>query len=316
MFELLYPATSLFTTALFFWSGFRAWRAQNRFLKWGGAGLSVLLSTLTASISVVLIVGLIKVHARSAPTVVMKVEGTPEQIRRGQAIADSFCGACHTKTAKLTGGVDIGEHFPINVGSLVSANLTPAGELSHWSDGDIFRAIRNAVDPDGRWLFVMSLTNVSRLSDDDTRSVIAYLRSLPAAGEPTPNPSDRISGLGLLMMGVGLLPTGKPVSTVVISAPPPEPTARYGEYIMSYQDCRECHGKDLSGGVPGQLPPLGPDLHMVKNWKFEQFLTTLRTGVDPYGHELGKQMPWRPLGKMSDDELRALYEYLVQLPNT
>jgi mono/diheme cytochrome c family protein len=162
----------------------------------------------------------------------------------------------------------------------------------------------------------MSLTNVSRLSDEDTRSVIAYLRSLPAAGQRTPNPPDRISALGLLMLGAGLLPTGKPVSTAVITAPPPEPTARYGEYIMSYQDCRECHGKDLSGGVPGQLPPLGPDLHMVRDWKFEQFLSTLRTGIDPYGHELGKQMPWRPIGKMSDDELRALFEYIVQLPNT
>ena len=43
---------------------------------------------------------------------------------------------------------------------------------------------------------------------------------------------------------------------------------------------------------------------------------SLRTGVDPYGHELGKQMPWQPIGKMSDDELRAIFEYLAQLPKT
>jgi mono/diheme cytochrome c family protein len=316
MFDLLYPATSIFATTFLSWSGFRAWQAQNRLLKWGGAGLSALLSTVTALVSVVLIVGSFKVHARSAPTVIMKVEGTPALVRRGQAIADSFCGACHTKTGTLTGGVDIGEHFPVHVGSFVSANLTPAGDLGRWSDGDIFRAIRNSVDPDGHWLFVMSITNVSRLSDDDTRAVVAYLRSLPASGEKTPNPPDRISALGLLMLGAGLLPTGKPVTTAVITAPPPAPTARYGEYLLSYQDCRECHGKDLAGGVPGQLPPLGPDLHIVQDWTFAQFLTTMRTGVDPYGHELGKQMPWQPIGKMSDDDLRAMFEYLVQLPKS
>jgi mono/diheme cytochrome c family protein len=311
MFALLYPATSLLITSLLSWSGLRAWRAESRFLKWGGAGLAALSSAVAAIVSVMLIVGLLKAHARSAPTVVMKVEGTPEQIRRGQEISDSFCSACHTRTAPLTGGINIGEHFPVNVGAFVSSNLT---QLGAWTDGDIFRAIRNGVDRDGHWLFVMSLTNASRLSDEDTRAVVAYLRRLPAAGEPTPNPPDRISALGLLMLGAGLLPTGKPVSTASITAPAKSPTATYGEYIMSYQDCRECHGKDLSGGVPGQLPPLGPDLHVIREWKFEEFVTAMRTGVDPYGHEIGKQMPWQVIGRMSDDDLRALYEYLGHLP--
>jgi mono/diheme cytochrome c family protein len=312
MFELIYPATSLLTTALLSWSSFRAWRAKNPVLRWGGAGLAALLSTVAALVSVVLIVGLLKLHARSAPTVVMKIEGTPEQIRRGQAIADSFCGACHTPT--LTGGVDIGKHFPMDVGALVSSNLTPAGELAGWTDGDIFRAVRNSLDRDGHWLIVMSITNASRLSDADIRSVIAYLRSLPATGELTPNPPDRISALGLLLLGAGMLPTGKPVTNAVITAPQRSPNAQYGEYILSWQDCRECHGKNLAGGVPGQLPPLGPDLHIVKDWTFEQFLTAMRSGVDPNGRELGEAMPWRPIGRMGDDDLHAMYEYLAQLP--
>jgi hypothetical protein len=70
------------------------------------------------------------------------------------------------------------------------SNLTPAGDLS---DGDIFRAIRNDLDRDGRWLVVMSLTNAGKISDDDVRAVIAYLRSLPAAGQATPSPPDHLS---------------------------------------------------------------------------------------------------------------------------
>jgi hypothetical protein len=42
----------------------------------------------------------------------------------------------------------------------------------------------------------------------------------------------------------------------------------------------------------------------------------MRTGTDPGGHELSNQMPWRPIGKMDDEELGAVYEYLAHLPGS
>jgi mono/diheme cytochrome c family protein len=299
---------------LLVWSGLRAWRTKNHFIKWGGTGLAALLSTAISLVGVIAVVGLFKVHARSAPATELKVAGTAEQIRRGKAISDGFCSACHSKTGTLTGGLDIGEHFAVPIGSFVSANLTPAGQLSRWSDADIFRAIRNSIDRDGRWLIIMSYTNAGKLSDDDIGAVIAYIRSLPPAGEPTGNPPDHLNLLGIAMLGAGMLPKGKPVSTAIVTAPPKSPTLQYGEYILSYQDCRACHGDKLTGGVPGQLAPLGPDLNLVKGWKLEEFIATMRTGVDPNGHQLGKQMPWQPIGRMGDEELRAVYEYLTHLP--
>jgi mono/diheme cytochrome c family protein len=302
------------TAPLLAWSGIRAWQRKNRFLKWGGAILAALLAAAVSLVSIIVIVGLFKLHARSAPVPDLKVAGTSEQIRRGEAIANSFCDACHSKTGVLTGGDDIGKHFPIRIGSFVSSNLTPAGDLSRWSDGQIFRAIRNAVDADGRWLIVMSYTNAGKLSDDDIQALIAYIRSRPAAGEKTRNPPDDLNPLGITMLGAGMLPTGKPVFTSVITAPQKGPTVQYGEYIMSYQDCRECHGANLAGGVAGQLPPIGPGLTLVSQWKLEEFIATMRTGIDPAGHQLSAQMPWRPIGKMDDEELRAVYEYLIHLP--
>jgi mono/diheme cytochrome c family protein len=316
MFELLGPAISVSANVLLIWSGFRAWRIKNAFLKWSGVSLAALLSTVATAISVLLVVGLFKLHARTAPAVLLKLSPTSEQIQRGEEISNSFCGGCHSKTGTLTGGNNIGEDLPVPVGAFVSSNLTPAGPLSGWSDGEIFRAIRNGVGRDGRWLMIMSYTNAGKLSDDDTKAVIAYLRHLSPAGQQTPNPSDRLNPLGMLMLGAGMLPTGKPISHETITAPPKAPTAVYGEYILSYQDCRECHGKDLSGGVPGQLAPLGPSLHLVKDWKLGEFIATMRNGVDPNGHEIGKQMPWKPIGRMSDEELGAIYEYLTHLPNT
>jgi len=316
MFDLLGLAMLMMIAALLAWSGLCAWRAKNRFMKWGGTSLAALLSTAVTLLSLVMIVGLFKLHARSAPAPITKVAGTPEQIQRGKAISDGFCSACHSKTGTLTGGLDIGEHFPMPIGSFVSANLTPAGRLSRWTDADIFRAIRNSVDPDGRWLIIMSYTNAGKLSDEDISAVIAYIRGVRAAGKSTDDQPDHLNLLGIAMLGAGMLPEGKPVSIGPITAPPASPTLQYGEYILSYQDCRSCHGANLTGGVPGQLGPLGPDLNLVKRWKLEEFVATMRTGVNPNGHELSKEMPWRPIGRMSDEELSAVYEYLTHLPNS
>jgi cytochrome c553 len=304
------------TAALLVWSSNRAWQVKNNFFKWGGVSLTALLAAAVSFVSVLTIAGLFKLPARSAPVPDLKVAGTAEQIQRGQAIANSFCGACHSKTGPLTGGVDIGKDFPIPVGSFVSSNLTPAGQVNHYSDGEIFRAIRNGIDADGRWLTVMSYTNAGKLSDDDIQALIAYIRSQPAAGQETVNPPDQLNLLGVIMLGAGMLPGGKPVFTGVITAPPKGPTVQYGEYVLSYQDCRECHGANLAGGLEGQLGPIGPDLNLVKEWKLVEFIATMRTGTDPGGHELSKQVPWRPIGKMDDEELVAVYEYLTHLPGS
>jgi mono/diheme cytochrome c family protein len=299
-------------TALLVWFGFGALRFKSSCLKWAGVGFAAVLTVAVSSVSALTAAGLVRQHTRSAPLLELKVEPTPERIARGKAVTDSFCSACHTPT--LTGGSDVAKHLPIKIGSFVAANLTPGGALRRWSDGEIFRAIRNGVDANGRWLTIMSFTNASRLSDEDTKAVIAYLRSLPPAGASTPAPLDRFNLLGIVMLGAGLLPDAKPVTTASIAAPPRGATAEYGEYLLSYQDCRECHGKNLTGGVPGQLPPLGPDLGIVKTWTRTQFMATMRTGIDPTGRRISDQMPWRPVGRMADDELAAMHLYLTQLP--
>ena len=56
---------------------------------------------------------------------------------------------------------------------------------------------------------------------------------------------------------------------------------------------------------------------MVKGWKLEEFIATLRNGVDPNGYALdSNRMPWRAIGKMDDEELGAIYAYLKRLPDS
>jgi len=294
----------------------RALSLKGLFARWVGLSLAGLAAIVCLAPAVLMAAGLSKSRSRHAPAPAIKVAVTPQRIQRGQAVASGFCGACHSSADTMTGGRDLGEHMPAPIGHFIAANLTPVGPLSRWSDGQIFRAIRNSIDADGHWLTVMSLTNVGRLSDQDVEAVIAYIRSLPAAGEPTPDPPDTLSPLGLILLGAGQLPTGHPIFTGAITAPSKAPTAEYGGYILSYHDCRTCHGGDLRGGAPGQLGTIGPDLAMVKDWKLGDFITTLRTGVDPNGYHIdGNRMPWRAIGKMDDEELGAIYAYLKRLPN-
>src|SRR5258708_11952360 len=283
------------TSALLVWAGIRAWRIDNALLRWSGVCSAGLLATAVSLLSVLTVVGLLRLHARSAPVPNLTIAGTPAQIQRGQAIDSSFCSACHSKTAHLTGDMDIGKDFPIPVGSFVSSNLTPAGQLSRWSNGEIFRAIRNGIDAEGHWLTIMSYTNAGKLSDDDIKALIAYLRAQPAAGTATANPPDRFSLLGVILLGAAMLPRGKTVFTGVITSPHKRSTDEYGEYISWYLDCRECHGASLTGGVPGQLGPMGPGLNFIKEWKPTQFIPTMPTATDPRSHHLTQQLPQDPI---------------------
>src|SRR5260370_13244820 len=165
--DLLAVAMLIIIAILFAWSSRRAWRAKNRFIKWGGTWLAALLSVVATLVSGIVLVGLFEMHARNAPVRDLKVAGTPERIERGRAISDGFCSACHSKTGTLTAGLDLAQDLSVPIGSSVSSNLPPIGQLNHWSDGDIFRAIRNSVDRDCRWLVFLSSPTPTTLTHDN-----------------------------------------------------------------------------------------------------------------------------------------------------
>jgi mono/diheme cytochrome c family protein len=144
--------------------------------------------------------------------------------------------------------------------------------------------------------------------------VIAYLRSQPAVENKTPDPPDRANLLAALLFGAGMIPGGLPPVEGAIVAPPKAPSVAYGEYILSFQDCRNCHGEDLKGGKEGQLAPIGWNLDPVKQWTAEQFIATMRTGVNPDGYHLSVNMPWKQVGRLDDVELQAVHAYLASLP--
>lgn len=313
MFALMGPVALLAVAAVLTWSIFRSCRARNPLVRWSGVLCLALLGIACSSAGVLATVGVLKLRARTAPVPDITVAATAEQIQQGAVIAASLCGRCHDRGGELVGGYDLGRYLSVPIGAFMTSNLTPGGDLRHWSDGEIFRAIRNSVGKDGNWLVIMSLTGCANLSDADLRAVIAYLRQLPAAGASSASPPDRLNPLGLMMLGAGMLPS-RPVSAGVLTAPPRGPSSRYGEYLLSYQDCRGCHGAYLDGREPDGRAASGPSLDVVRAWSPEQFILTMRTGIDPHGHLVSSDMPWRAFGTMDDDALTAIYEYLAHGP--
>jgi mono/diheme cytochrome c family protein len=260
-------------------------------------------------------IGAIRANNRSAPIPEVAVMPTTETVLRGKSIADDFCGVCHSMVGPMAGGRDIGKELSVSLGSFVPPNLTPGGPLRTWTDAQIFRAVRNNIGADGEWLMMMSYTNAGRLSDEDILAVITYLRSVEPIAPVIPGPADKRNLLCDALLGASLLPSGAPINFAVITAPAKAATAEYGEYILSYQDCRSCHGAHLEGGNAGQMAPIGPSLQRVRGWSLEQFIVTLRTGVDPSGHRLDpRRMPWEFVGRMDDEELGALYASISQRP--
>lgn len=227
-----------------------------------------------------------------------------------------LCQRCHTEN--LGGEV----YFAIpGLLSIPTPNLTSGagGVGSFYTDADWGRAIRHGVAPDGRALLIMPSQTFYYLSDEDLGALIAYVKSVPPVDNELPE--WRIEPMGRLMDAVGMFP---PIAVDQINHTGPRPTApepgvtvAYGEYLA--RNCTECHGANLNGmpfGPPGEEVP-SPNLTPggeLASWSEGDFIHTLRTGLTPGGHQLSVDMPWPYFGRMTDDELKAVWMYLQSLP--
>jgi len=310
---LLWLIVVLLTVA-FVWLVARARRLASPAAKWaafiGGGVFALILLVLsgTSTRGMWMLYG-----PRGRPVRDIQVERTPERIARGQHIANTMCAGCHSLNGELplSGGKNLSDEAGIPLGDLYTINLTPAGPMAPWSDGQIFRAIRDGADERGRRLPVMSAQRARNLSDDDIYSVIAFLRSQPPVQHETPPP--RPSFLAAIMAGAGMLPLLPGMAPESIPPRAPADDAAYGEYIVKWIGCDECHGPNYTGGGGGVLP-IGPNLRSMKGWTREQFIAAMRTGTTPFGKQLDTLgMPWKFYGRMTDIELSAVHKYLTSL---
>jgi len=241
-------------------------------------------------------------------------------IARGKHRVETLCVGCHGDD--LSG---INKWFNAGpIGTIDSANLTSgAGGIGRefTSDEDYVRAIRHGIDPEGKPTLMFAVPATSHLSDEDLAAIIAYLKTVPPVDHKTSG--HQITPLGKIMIAAGQLgdlPVEVVSHEVHVTAPPEGVTVDYGGYLVTTNACSDCHGAQLAGGeypdpsinlISPNLTP-GGDL---STWTEHQFVSTIHTGVTPHGHKLDPElMPWKIYGKMTDDELKAVWMYLHSLP--
>ena len=287
-------------------------------LKWIGIILGGLVGLLLLAFVVLYSIGTMKVNQTyEVPVETIPIPTDAVAIQRGEHLATiNLCKRCHIENLA-------GQLYFVAPGllSIPTPNLTSGagGAGGFYTDEDWVRAIRHGVNREGRAIFIMPSQAFYHLSDEDLGALIAYLKSTPPVDNTLPE--RQIEPLGRLMMAVGMFP---PLSVDQIDhtgprpvAPEPGVTAAYGQYLA--RTCMECHGTNLNGipfGPPGEevpTPNLTPGGELAA-WSEEDFFRTLRTGVTPSGRELNIDMPWMAYGRMSDEELRALWLYLQSLP--
>jgi len=294
---------------------------MKKVFKWIGVVLGSLIGLLLVAGAVLYFIGNARLNKTyEFPPSSITVPTDAANIAYGKHRAEVLCAGCHS--ADLSGVSDWFNAGPL--GTVDSANLT-SGEGGFGreaaSDQDYVNAIRHGIDPEGLPIFMPAVVSTSNLSDEDLGAIIAYVKSVPPVDHVTTG--KHFTPLAKIMLAAGMLgklPVEEVGHEILVTAPDPGVSVEYGEYLVNTNDCRVCHGPDLNGGPfpDPTVTKISPNLTPGGEpgfWTEDEFINTVRTGVTPGGHELDNEfMPWKNYGRMTDDELKAIFLYLHSLP--
>ncbi len=147
----------------------------------------------------------------------------------------------------------------------------------------------------------------------------------------TASPARRVAlvALGLVATVFGLLglrsaiaPVTRPDASMYTAE-----TIERGRRLAAIGDCLGCHtardGAPHAGGLPLETPfgvvygtNLTPDVETgIGAWSFSAFQRAMREGVSRDGHRLYPAFPYTAFTRTTDDDLTALYAYLMSLPS-
>lgn len=289
-------------------------------LKW--AGILLLSFLLLILISAITILGRYnrrkeKVYTIALPTPRIPADST--SIARGMHFVP-VCQSCHGEA--LEGKVFFEDP---KIGNIYSPNLTRGngGIGSYYTDEDWIRAIRHGINPKGNALLIMPSSDFNTMCQQDLFDLIAYLKQAP--------PVDKIKGENTIpfftkvLLQLGAFGNAFHVEAINHNAPYAiAPTAsvsnKHGAYLLEITGCKACHGTELKGGKsPDPNSPYVPDITangVIKTWSAEQFTITLKTGITPEKKQLNDNfMPWKHIGQLPEQDLEAIYTYLMSISN-
>jgi mono/diheme cytochrome c family protein len=288
---------------------------MKKVLKWFGIVLGSLVVIVLLAVLVLYTMGsMMATRKYSTEVESVSLANSPEAVARGKHLAESvsLCVDCHGDNLSGT----LMSDDPM-IAILAATNLTSGqgGVGATYSDADFVRVLRHGLRPDGTSLFIMPSNYYAYYNDADLAAIIAYIRSV----QPVDNtlPKVKTGPMGRVLTGLGMFPPTMAEMIKKSGAKPsqvtPGVTKEYGEYVSNIAACRDCHGPNLAGNVPGNFAPYGPNLTPggeLARWSETDFVNAIRTGQTPTGRTLSDDMPWKKYGQMTDEELKALWAYL------
>jgi mono/diheme cytochrome c family protein len=130
-----------------------------------------------------------------------------------------------------------------------------------------------------------------------------------------------VSGIWLLSLRAAIPPIEPPAKNTFSAA-----SVSRGEALAAAGHCASCHtrlgGPELAGGFPVNTPfgiiygtNITPDPKTgIGLWSLEAFGRAMREGVSRDGSHLFPAFPYYAFTKLSDDDVQALYAYLMTRP--
>ena len=273
------------------------------------------------------------------PVTSEKFEATEARLARGKYLAESVasCFHCHTEHDMSDPEYPIvqakkgaGWVMPIpELNHIASRNITPDPEtgIGSWTDDEIARAIREGVRKDGSALFpVMPYPAFASMDDEDVKSIVVYLRTIPAVKNVVPTRQLP----GPLEYIVKTIP--KPLTTPQPSHAASTPVER-GKYLVTLAECQGCHTASDSQGQP--LPGLAfggggafddpalktkvfslnitQDPSGIAHYDESLFIQTIRTG-QVTSRLVNHIMPFEFFRNMTDEDLRDIFAFIKSVP--
>jgi mono/diheme cytochrome c family protein len=270
-----------------------------------------------------------------APVTGLQASTDPAIIARGQylAMGPAHCWTCHVEDpAKvdfrqgppaMSGGMAL--ELPLMV-SLRTPNITPDKKtgIGRYTDEQLAQTLRYNVTPRGHAL--IPYMGFNSMSDTDLVAILSYLRAARPVEKAIP--AHEFTMLGKMLMRFAIKPDLSG-SHKAFAATQPDTTAAYGKYLAySVANCNGCHtqrgptgaftGKPFAGGNKKEVKPatfvvpnLTPDpaTGRIYHWSQQAFIARFRAGK-AYPEEF---MPWNAYQHMSDNDLKAIYNFLQTL---
>jgi mono/diheme cytochrome c family protein len=301
-----------------------------------------ILGFLVLAIAILFAAGAAFIHFRGVPTyeaksVPVNIVADSIHLARGEHLVALICADCHRGEGnKLSGKhmVDV----PAMFGFVHSGNITRDKKYGagRYTDGELMHFLRTGIKRDGSYSYVM--TGFPRLSDEDLKSIVAYLRSDAPQLDPVskPNPPCEPTFFTKFLTNTVFKPFPYPEKPIV--APPVTDKVAYGRYLVhGGVDCFNCHSANFStnnafepekskGYLAGGNILIDPtDLreipsanltphptHGIGKWTEEEFAEAVRYGKRRGGGVLSAAMP--KFTVMTDEEISAIYAFLRTVP--